>query len=69
MVLTEIKKMFRKINSSKFEDKIRNSNKVEKKIISLEKENAKLKVEIDSSQRKDDDAYMDKLNNLITFEI
>ena len=68
MVLNEIKKMFRKINSSKFEDKIRNSNKVEKKIISLEKENAKLKIEIDSSQRKDDDAYMDKLNNLITFD-
>ena len=56
--------MFRKINSSKFEDKIRNSNKVEKKIISLEKENAKLKIEIDSSQRKDDDAYMDKLNTI-----
>ena len=67
-VLSEIKKMFRKINSSKFEDRIKNSNKIEKKIILLERENAKLKIEIESSQKKDDDAYMDKLNNLITFE-
>ena len=43
--------MFRKINSSKFEDKIKNSNKVEKQIILLERENAKLKVEIDSFQK------------------
>lgn len=67
-VLKEIKTLFKMVNSSNFSDKIKQNNKIEKRIIALEKENTKLKIEIEKAQDKDDNAYMDKINGLISFE-
>lgn len=67
-VLKEVKKIVRKANKLLMEDTLKKNDRTLIKIKTLERENFKLKELINSSQNKDDEAYMDKLNGLISFE-
>lgn len=67
-VLKELKSFFKKCVSKKMVDNLKKNDKIEKKIRELEKELSRLEIEINDAQRKDNEAYTDKMNGIITLE-
>ncbi len=68
-VLNELKILFKKANNNKIESKLKQNDKVNKRVAFLEKDNLRLEKLINDTSNKDENAYMDKLNGLITFEM
>jgi len=68
LILREIKKVVRKANKKLITSTLKKSDRTLVKIKQLEKEKEHLENVISMAQKKDDDAYMDKLDGNITFE-
>jgi len=68
LILREIKKVVRKANKELITSTLKKSDRTLVKIKQLEKEKEHLENVISMAQKKDDDAYMDKLDGNITFE-